>query len=272
MSRAPNLDVRGSEPEPAPAIRLRALARKMGGEPVLRSIDLDVGPGRVVVLKGSNGAGKTTLLKVLATRLRPSSGGGAVFGNDLIKQANDVRASVGFLGVYGSNYPMLTAHENLVLATSLSSYPAGAGAAGAGAAGASSAGAGPAGAVPAGASPAGAGSAGAADQRAIDAALGLVGLADARDKLVRSFSSGMKKRLGLARLVLTDPRLWLLDEPYAALDDEAKSLVDRLVMDARGRGRTVLMASHESDRHDLAPDAVLRLLGGHLSDAGAQAR
>ncbi|HET8985183.1 MAG TPA: heme ABC exporter ATP-binding protein CcmA [Trueperaceae bacterium] len=242
MSRAPNLDVRGSEPEPAPAIRLRALARKMGGEPVLRSIDLDVSPGRVVVLKGSNGAGKTTLLKVLATRLRPSSGGGAVFGNDLIKQANDVRASVGFLGVYGSNYPMLTAHENLVLASSLSSYTAGAA------------------------------SAGAPDNETIEAALTLVGLTDARHKLVRSFSSGMKKRLGLARLVLTDPRLWLLDEPYAALDDEAKSLVDRLVMDARGRGRTVLMASHESDRHDLAPDAVLRLLGGHLSDAGAQAR
>jgi len=96
----------------------------MGGEPVLRSIDLDVSPGRVVVLRGSNGAGKTTLLKVLATRLRPSSGGGAVFGNDLVRQANEVRASVGFLGAYGSNYPMLTARENLVLATSLSSYPA----------------------------------------------------------------------------------------------------------------------------------------------------
>jgi ABC-type multidrug transport system ATPase subunit len=207
----------------------------MGGEPVLRSIDLDVSSGRVVVLKGSNGAGKTTLLKVLTTRLRPSSGGGAVFGNDLIMQANGVRASVGFLGVYGSNYPMLTAHENLVLATSLSSY-----------------------------STAEAGSVAAPERGAIEAALTLVGLADARDKLVRSFSSGMKKRLGLARLILTDPKLWLLDEPYAALDDEAKALVDRLVTEARGRGRTVLMASHESDRHDLAPDAVLQLHGGYL--------
>jgi ABC-type multidrug transport system ATPase subunit len=211
----------------------------MGGESVLRSIDLDVSPGRVVVLRGSNGAGKTTLLKVLATRLRPSSGGGAVFGNDLVRQANEVRASVGFLGVYGSNYPMLTARENLVLATSLSSYPA-----------------------------LGAGAGAAPDRAAIDAALSLAGLEDARDKLVRSFSSGMKKRLGLARLVLTDPRLWLLDEPYAALDDEAKSLVDRLVSEARGRGRTVLMASHESDRHELAPDAVLQLQGGRLRDAG----
>ena len=210
----------------------------MGGQLVLHSIDLDVNPGRVVVLRGSNGAGKTTLLKVLATRLRPTSGSGAVYGDDLIKHPNAVRANVGFLGVYGGNYPMLTARENLVLATAL---------------------------APAAAS----GSAGVSDSAAIEATLALVGLADARHKLVRSFSSGMKKRLGLARMVLLDPRLWLLDEPYAALDDEAKSLVDRVVMEARQRGRTVLMASHESDRNQLVPDAVLQLQDGHIRDITA---
>lgn len=207
---------------------------------VLRSIDLDVSPGRVVVLRGSNGAGKTTLLKVLATRLRPTAGGGAVFGADLVKQADGVRSNVGFLGVYGGNYPMLTARENLELAGALSAA--------------------------ARREPRAQGAPGAA---AIEAALALVGLSESRHKLVRSFSSGMKKRLGLARLVLTDPRLWLLDEPYAALDDEAKSLVDELVAEARGRGRTVLMASHESDRHQLAPDAVLLLQAGVVSDTAA---
>lgn len=207
---------------------------------VLRSIDLDVSPGRIVVLRGSNGAGKTTLLKVLATRLRPTAGGGAVFGADLVKQADGVRSNVGFLGVYGGNYPMLTARENLQLAGALSAA--------------------------ASREPRAQGAPGAA---AIEAALALVGLSESRHKLVRSFSSGMKKRLGLARLVLTDPRLWLLDEPYAALDDEAKSLVDELVAEARGRGRTVLMASHESDRHQLAPDAVLLLQAGVVNDTAA---
>ena len=214
----------------------------MGGDVVLRSIDLDIASGRVVVLRGSNGAGKTTLLKVLATRLRPTSGGGAVYGADLVKQADVVRSHVGFLGVYGGNYPMLTAGENLELAGALTASTAGT-----------------------------RGALGVAGPAAIEAALALVGLSEARNKLVRSFSSGMKKRLGLARLVLTDPRLWLLDEPYAALDDEAKSLVDGLVAEARERGRTVLMASHESDRNRLAPDAVLMLHAGVLRDTAATA-
>src|SRR5690606_31794544 len=147
---------------------------------------------------------------------------------------------VGFLGVYGGNYPLLTARENLELAGALTSSTTKA-----------------------------SGSAGVSGAAAIEAALVLVGLSDERHKLDRPYSSGMKKRLGLARLVLTDPRLWLLDEPYAALDDEAKSLVDGLVAEARGRGRTVLMASHESDRSRLAPDAVLQLQAGIIRDTAA---
>jgi len=219
------------------AVSLRGLTRRLGGELVLRGLDLDIAAGRVVVLRGSNGAGKTTLLKVLTTRLRPTTGGGAVFGNDLLRQADDVRASVGFLGVHGGNYPMLTARENLVLAAALAAASGG-------------------------------GPLAVAGDSAVDEALTLVGLADASRKLVRTFSSGMKKRLGLARMVLGDPRLWLLDEPYAALDEDAKELVDRLVIEARLRGRTVLMASHESDRTELAPDAVLRLEGGRIYAGG----
>lgn len=218
-----------------PAISLRGLQRRMGSEMVLQGVDLDVAAGRVVVLRGSNGAGKTTLLKVLATRLRPSFGSGSVFGHDLVKEAHAVRAHVGFLGVYGGNYLMLSARENLGLAAALG----GAGTAGTGV-----------------------GAYGTDDQ--IASMIDLVGLGGARDKLVRSYSSGMKKRLGLARMALLDPSVWLLDEPYAALDDDAKALVDRLVVEARSRGRTVFMASHESDRPELAPDAVLLLKEGRV--------
>lgn len=217
------LTVPAADPQ-LPAIQLSALTRRMGSEPVLRGVDLEVAQGRMVVLRGGNGAGKTTLIKVLATRLRPTSGTAQLFGYDVLKQAPEVRRHIGLLSVLGGNYPVLTARENLLLAADL----------------------------------------GGAQRQSVGPLLDRVGLSAAADKYVRTFSSGMKKRLGLARLLLLDPQLWLLDEPHAALDDAGKDLVDRVVTDARARGRTVLMASHESDRRSLLPDAVLQLHDGRL--------
>src|SRR5690606_13169587 len=103
----------------APAVSLRGVVRRMGRETVLRGIDLDVAPGRLVVLRGSNGSGKTTLLRLLGTRLRPHAGVARVFGHDLVRQADRVRARVGLLGAAGGSYPVLTGRENLRLALSL---------------------------------------------------------------------------------------------------------------------------------------------------------
>jgi len=196
----------------------------MGNQPVLRGVDLEVAAGRLVVLRGGNGAGKTTLLKVLATRLRPTGGTARLFGFDVLKESAEVRKRMGMLSVMGGSYPVLSARENLQMAADLAGK----------------------------------------ERAAVPALLELVGLADAAEKYVRTYSSGMKKRLGLARLMLVDPELWLLDEPYAALDDAGKLLVDDVVGQARERGRTLLMASHESDRDALQPDAVLQLHDGRL--------
>jgi len=207
-----------------PAIELNGLTRRMGNQQVLRGVDLEVAPGRLVVLRGGNGAGKTTLLKVLATRLRPTAGTAKLFGFDVLKEQAEVRARMGMLSVMGGSYPVLSARENLTMAADMTGN----------------------------------------DRAEVGPLLAKVGLADAADKYVRAFSSGMKKRLGLARLLLIDPDLWLLDEPYAALDDAGKQLVDEVVSQARERGRTLLMASHESDREALRPDAVLQLHDGRL--------
>lgn len=206
------------------AIHLEGLTRRMGNQLVLRGVDLEVAPGRLVVLRGGNGAGKTTLLKVLATRLRPTGGRARLFGFDVLKDQADVRRRMGMLSVMGGSYPVLSARENLQMAADLSGKA----------------------------------------REQVEPLLQVVGLTDAADKYVRTFSSGMKKRLGLARLMLIDPDLWLLDEPYAALDDAGKQLVDEVVSGARERGRTLLMASHESDRDALKPDAVLQLHDGRL--------
>ncbi|MFA5550469.1 MAG: heme ABC exporter ATP-binding protein CcmA [Trueperaceae bacterium] len=214
-----------------PAIQLNGLTRRMGNQQVLRGVDLEVAPARLVVLRGGNGAGKTTLLKVLATRLRPTSGSARLFGFDVLKEQAEVRARMGMLSVMGGSYPVLSAHENLSMAADMTGK----------------------------------------DRQQVGALLERVGLAEAAHKYVRTFSSGMKKRLGLARLMLVDPPLWLLDEPYAALDDAGKQLVDEVVSQARARGRTLLMASHESDRDALTPDAVLQLHDGRLRRAPEEA-
>ncbi len=212
----------------APAVELDGVGKRYGRELVLRELRLSVTAGRVAVLHGSNGAGKTTLLRLLATRLRPSYGHGRVFGFDLQRHGDEVRRRVGLLSVLGGNYPVLTARENLRLAATL---------------------------------------AGVADPD-LEAALARVGLTAAADRLVRTYSSGMKKRLGLARLLLLDPPLWLLDEPYAALDEAGRVLLDDALTLARQRGRTVLMASHELERSARFADALLELDAGRLRRSG----
>lgn len=213
--------------DPQAAVQLDGLARRYGRQLVLVDVSLTVAAGRTVILHGPNGAGKTTLLKVLSTLLRPSRGSGKVFGFDLVREGHEVRRHTAMLNVYGGGYPALSAGENLRFAATLYGRKV---------------------------SPA-----------EIDEHLRAVGLEHATDKMVRTFSSGMKKRLGLARLRLAPARLWLLDEPYAALDESGKSLVDDLLRQARERAITVILASHELERVEPFADAVLQVENGGIS-------
>lgn len=212
------------------ALRLRGVVHGYGGPPVLAGLDLDVTAGRVVALHGPNGAGKTTLLRLLATRLRPSRGEARVLGHDVVREAHLVRGLIVSLPVYGGAYGALSGRENLRLAIALR----------------------------------GGDPAQARVRDATDAALLRVGLAGVADHLVRAYSSGMRKRLALARLVLADAPVWLLDEPYAALDEEGQALVDGLIADARLAGRTVLVASHDLPRSLATADAVVEMCAGRL--------
>jgi heme exporter protein A len=208
------------------AIELHGLSRRYGLQYVLKDVNLVVTAGKVVVLRGSNGAGKTTLLRVLSTRLRPSKGRGSVFGFDLVRHGNEVRKHAAYLSVLGGSYPSLTALENLQLASTFYGKRL---------------------------SPV-----------LLQEHRDEVGLLGVQRKLVRTFSSGMKKRLGLARLLVSGAQLWLLDEPYAALDEDGKILIDQLLLTAKAEGKTVLMASHELERSAAFADSVLALEGGHL--------
>ena len=211
------------------AIELRNLSRRYGAVYVLRDINLTVSAGKTVVLRGGNGAGKTTFLRVLSSKLRPSRGGGKVFGHDLIKEAAQVREKIAYLTVLGGSYGTLSALENLEFAAKLYGKRL--------------------------------------SGEELVAMLARVGLFDAKDKLVRTFSSGMKKRLGVARLLLSGANLWLLDEPYAALDEDGKALIDDLLVQAKTEGKTVVMASHDLERSAQFADSVLELRQGQLFSA-----
>ena len=169
-------------------------------------MDLDLGPGETLVLFGPNGSGKTTLLKVLATLLRPTRGTGTLGGADLVREREQVRRRVGLLSHGSYLYEDLTPRENLSFAAALHGRPP-------------------------------------ADV-AIAEAIERVGLGAVADERVRTLSSGMKRRVMVARLMLNAANLWLLDEPYTNLDREATKVLEAVLQEHQARGGMTVMATH----------------------------
>jgi heme ABC exporter ATP-binding subunit CcmA len=196
-----------------------------GRFPVLAGADLEVGEGEVVHLRGPNGAGKTSLLRAAAGLIPVTSGTAVVLGHDLRAERRDVRREVGLLGHATFLYDELTVADNLRFALRAARVP------------------------------------GDAAAPALER-LGLVGRL--RDVTVGRLSAGQRRRVALAVLVARRPRLWLLDEPHAGLDEGAREIVDALVAEARAGGSTVLIASHELERAGALADRVLRVAGGRV--------
>lgn len=188
------------------AIELRGVTRLFDGVPAVSQVRLDVPAGETVWLCGGNGSGKSTLLRVVATALSPTFGSGSVLGLDLQLDRDRIRGRLELLGHQPRFYGELTALENLRFVCELHGLPS---------------------------------------SRAFPA-LERVGLDEVAGVRAASFSQGMRQRLALGRCLMRDPDVILLDEPYAGLDVEARVLVDDLLTDASGRGRTVMVASHEA--------------------------
>lgn len=215
---------------PIPAVATHEVARLFGGSAALAGVSLSVERGRLVTLTGPNGAGKTTLLRILATSLRPTFGMALVDGIDVAERPELVRPRVAFLPHATGLYDELTATENLRFAATMLQ-------------------------------------AADAAERA-GGALAEVGLEADAHRRVRGFSAGMRRRLALARLLLSEPTLVVLDEPHAALDADGMALVDALLERWRANGVTVLVASHQSDRLLRLADGWARLEGGLLVETG----
>jgi len=196
------------------------------GFPLLSGADLEVERGCLVVVTGANGAGKTSLLRLLGGLDTLTSGAGSVAGVDLIDgDLRLLRRRVGWLGHEGSFYGDLSVRENLVFAAKALERPL--------------------------------------DD--VEDALTRVGLAHRADTTTKQLSAGQRRRLGLAWLLVRRPELWLLDEPYASLDDAGREFFDQLLRDVLAGGATVVVSAHDPLRSsELAPRTV-QMVGGRVA-------
>jgi heme ABC exporter ATP-binding subunit CcmA len=215
-----------------PAVHLAAAVVLLGRFPALAGVDLDVAEGEIVLLQGPNGAGKTTLLRACAGLLPVTSGEASVLGVDLLVDRTTIRRHVGLLGHATALYDDLTVADNVRFWAR----------------------------------------AGGATVGEADAALDRLGLTGRlADVAVARLSAGQRRRASIAVLVARRPRLWLLDEPHAGLDQAGRDVVDALVRDAAGAGATVLVASHELDRASGLADRTVTIAGGAVvADSAAK--
>ncbi|MCY3926525.1 MAG: heme ABC exporter ATP-binding protein CcmA [bacterium] len=205
------------------AVWLRDAVCCRGGFPALAGVDLDVTEGEVLLLRGPNGAGKTTLLRLLAGLASLDGGRGTVLGCDLGGERRELRPQVGLLGHDLMLYEDLTVTENLRFFAAL---------------------------------------AGASETEARAALERLEVSARLREVSLRRLSAGQRKRIAAAVLAVRRPRLWLLDEPHAGLDESGRAAVSGLVRDAAARGATVLLASHEAPAASEVATRTVHLAGG----------
>jgi heme ABC exporter ATP-binding subunit CcmA len=191
-------------------VEVEGLTKVFGRTLALDAVDLRVDSGEVVALLGPNGAGKTTLLKLLSTALKPTAGGGRVLGLDLLKGRDAIRRRIGMISHNHHLYDDLTAEENLQFSATMHGMRA--------------------------------------DDGAILKALTEVGLEGQARAKVRTFSTGMKRRLVIGKMLLFEPELLFLDEPHNTLDQAAIALLNGYVASVAARGGAAVVATHNLSR------------------------
>jgi heme exporter protein A len=208
------------------AVDARGLCRRYGRRWALVDVSLRVAAGTSVMVAGRNGSGKSTLLRIVATAIRPDRGTALVLGHDIRDERDAVRRRTALLSHASYLYESLTALENLAIAARFLGKGA--------------------------------------TRNALLPRLAELELAERADDAVSTFSAGMRKRLALARTLLQEGDVVLLDEPYGELDPPGFRLVDHLLRTIRARGSTVLMATHLLDRGAALCDEGIVLEGGRL--------
>ncbi len=215
-----------------PAIVVEDLSKRFGDVEALKGVSFDVPAGRVLGLLGPNGAGKTTAVRVLTTLLPPDAGQVRVLGCDVTKDPGRVRASIGLAGQYAAVDENLTAAENLRLVGRLTHISD-------------------------------------SDIRLrTDVLLERFDLLHAGDRLVRTFSGGMRRRLDLAAALVHEPPVLFLDEPTTGLDPQGRTELWTVIEDLVRGGTTVLLTTQYLEEADRLADRIVVIDHGSVIAEG----
>lgn len=188
-----------------PAIRVRHLSHRYGAREVLRDVSFDVAHGEIFGFIGPNGAGKTTTIRVMATLLEPATGRVEIDGLDVAIDPDKVRRVIGYMPDHAGVYERITVREFLEFFADAYQVP---------------------------------------DASVVDVVLELTDLSKLDGRLVAELSKGMKQRLQVARILLHDPKVLILDEPASDLDPRARIELRDLLLELRDLGKTIFLSSH----------------------------
>ncbi len=210
------------------AIELSAVSKHYGGKAVVQNVDLTVHPGERLVMIGHNGAGKTTLMKMMLGLTRPSSGQVRVLGRDPVSNASSQHQLLGYVPESVAFHSAMKGREVLAFYASLKGVSA----------------------------------------LEYTDILTRVGLKDAADRRVSTYSKGMRQRLGLAQAMLGEPRLLFLDEPTSGLDPSLRRQFYELIDTLSRSGTTSLISSHSLNEVEARADRIAILKNGVLLACG----
>jgi ABC-2 type transport system ATP-binding protein len=216
-----------------PAIETRGLEREFsGGIRAVDGVDLEVAEGEIYGFLGPNGAGKTTTVRMLTTLLRPTGGSARVAGHDVVAEAKEVRRAIGVALQEAALDPLMTGRELIRLQATLH------------------------------------GLAPAEGRRRADVLLDRVGLAEAADRRVGTYSGGMRRRLDLGSALVHEPRILFLDEPTTGLDPVSRKAIWHEVARLNAEGTTVFLTTQYLEEADELANRVGIIDGGRLVAEG----
>jgi ABC-2 type transport system ATP-binding protein len=216
-------------------IELRQVTKAYGSLVAAKDVSFAVSKGMVFGLLGPNGAGKTTLVNILTTLLRPTSGSAAVGGYDVVRDAAKVRSLIGVVPQENNLDRYLTARENLILHAKMHRM-----------------------------SPS-------LYQRRIDELLSLMELSERQKDFPTKFSTGMQRRLVVARAIVHDPQILFLDEPTTGLDPQAKRAIWDYFLSLKGK-RTLFLTTHNMEEADFLCDQISIIDNGSPIASGTSAQ